>query len=72
MIGLITNDLAVATEQFQRASDGAERLPEILIEALFMLVAVVLAFAVEEWREERELDGLAAEEFATALKEVAL
>jgi eukaryotic-like serine/threonine-protein kinase len=29
MIGLITNDLAVATEQFQRASDGAERLPEI-------------------------------------------
>jgi serine/threonine protein kinase len=29
MIGLITNDLAVATEQFQLASDGAERLPEI-------------------------------------------
>jgi hypothetical protein len=47
-----------------RASLGmriAERLPEIMIEALFMLVAVVLAFAVEEWREERELDGLAAQ-----------
>ena len=56
-----------------RASLGArlgERLPEILIEALFMLVAVVLAFAVEEWREERELDGLAAEARGAILQEV--
>lgn len=49
----------------------AERLPEILIEALFMLVAVVLAFAVEEWREERELDGLATEARGAILQEVA-
>src|SRR5688572_18914438 len=48
----------------------AERLPEILIEALFTLVAVVLAFAVEEWREERELDGLAAEARSAMLQEV--
>ena len=48
----------------------AERLPEILIEALFTLVAVVLAFAVEEWREERELDGLAAEARGAILQEV--
>ena len=48
----------------------AGRLPEILIEALFMLVAVVLAFAIEEWREERELDGLAAEARAAILQEM--
>jgi hypothetical protein len=56
-----------------RASLGTrltERLPEIVIEALFMLVAVVLAFAVEEWREERELDGLAAEARGAILQEV--
>ena len=56
-----------------RASLGRrllERLPEIVIEALFMLVAVVLAFAVEEWREERELDGLAAEARGAILQEV--
>ena len=47
-----------------------ERLPEIVIEALFMLVAVVLAFAIEEWREERELDGLAAEARGAILQEV--
>lgn len=39
----------------------AARLPEILIEALFVLVAVLLAFLVEEWREERELDRIADE-----------
>ena len=48
----------------------AARLPEILIEALFMLVAVVLAFAVEEWREERELDGLAEEARLAIVQEV--
>jgi hypothetical protein len=56
-----------------RASLGrriTERLPEILIEALFMLIAVVLAFAVEEWREERELDGFAAEARGAILQEV--
>ena len=57
-----------------RATLGARvaaRLPEILIEALFMLVAVVLAFAVEEWREERELDRLAEEARVAILQEVA-
>lgn len=49
----------------------ASRLPEILIEALFLLVAVVLAFAVEEWREERELDRLADEARVAILREVA-
>jgi hypothetical protein len=48
----------------------AERLPEIIIEALFMLAAVVLAFAIEEWREERELDGLAVEARGAILQEV--
>lgn len=38
-----------------------ERLPQIVIEALFVLIAVVLAFLVEEWREERELDRIAEE-----------
>ena len=49
----------------------AARMPEILIEALFMLVAVVLAFAIEEWREERELDGIAAQAREAILQEVA-
>lgn len=47
-----------------RATLGArltERLPQIVIEALFVLIAVVLAFLVEEWREERELDKIAEE-----------
>jgi hypothetical protein len=48
----------------------AARLPEIIIEALFLLVAVVLAFAVEEWREERELDRLADEARIAIVREV--
>ena len=48
----------------------AARLPEILIEALFLLIAVVLAFAVEEWREERELDRLADEARNAIVQEV--
>src|SRR5687768_13162307 len=48
----------------------AQRLPEILIEALFMLIAVVLAFAVDEWREERELDRIAAEARRAILQEL--
>ena len=49
----------------------ALRLPEIVIQALFLLVAVVLAFAVEEWREARELDRLALEARNAILQEVA-
>ena len=48
----------------------AERLPEILIESVFVLIAVVLAFLVEEWREERELDLQAGEARAAILQEV--
>jgi hypothetical protein len=48
----------------------AARLPEILIEALFLLIAVVLAFAVEEWREELELDRLAIEARDAIVQEV--
>ncbi|MCE3286274.1 MAG: hypothetical protein K0R70_2530 [Steroidobacteraceae bacterium] len=64
-------DTAAAASRTSLGTRIAERLPEILIEALFTLVAVVLAFAVEEWREERELDGLAAEARGAILQEVA-
>ena len=47
-------DTAAATPRASFGTRIVERLPEIVIEALFMLVAVVLAFAVEEWREERD------------------
>ena len=47
-----------------------EKLPEIFIQALFLLIAVVLAFAVEEWREERELDRLAGEARLAILQEI--
>ena len=63
-------DAAAAAPRASLGTRIAERLPEIVIEALFMLVAVVLAFAVEEWREERELDGLAAEARGAILQEV--
>ena len=48
----------------------ASRLPEILIEAVFTLVAVLLAFAVEEWREERELDRTAQEARVAIVQEI--
>ena len=64
-------DTAAAAPRAALGTRIAERLPEIVIEALFMLVAVVLAFAVEEWRDERELDGLAAEARGAILQEVA-
>jgi len=48
----------------------AARLPEILIEALLLVLAVVLAFAVEEWREERELEGRAEEARLAILQEI--
>jgi hypothetical protein len=63
-------DTAAAAPRASLGTRIAERLPEIVIEALFMLVAVVLAFAVEKWREERELDGLAAEARGAILQEV--
>ena len=46
------------------------RLPEILTQALLTLVAVVLAFAVEEWREEQELDRVAEEARLAILQEL--
>ena len=64
------SDNAAAAPRASLGTRLTERLPEIVIEALFMLVAVVLAFAVEEWREERELDGLAAEARGAILQEV--
>ena len=64
------SDNAAAAPRASLGTRITERLPEIVIEALFMLVAVVLAFAVEEWREERELDGLAAEARGAILQEV--
>ena len=63
-------DTAAAAPRASLGTRITERLPEIVIEALFMLVAVVLAFAVEEWREEHELDGLAAEARGAILQEV--
>lgn len=66
-----SSDTATAAPRASLRTRIAERLPEIVIEALFMLVAVVLAFAVEEWREERELDGLAAQARGAILQEVA-
>ena len=51
----------VATPPASFRARIAARLPEILIEALFVLIAVLLAFLVEEWREERELDRIAEE-----------
>ena len=64
------SDNAAAAPRASLGTRITERLPEIVIEALFMLVAVVLAFAVEGWREERELDGLAAEARGAILQEV--
>jgi hypothetical protein len=46
------------------------RLPEILIQTFFVLVAVLLALVVDEWREDRELDRLAAEARAAILSEL--
>ena len=52
------------------ASRLRERLPEILIEAFFLLVAVVLAFAVDEWREQQELEGRALEARSAIIAEL--
>ncbi len=47
-----------------------ERLPEILLEAFSVLIAVLLAFAVEEWRDDRELAERAAEARAAIVAEI--
>ena len=48
-----------------------ERLPEILLEAFSVLVAVLLAFAVEEWRDDRELAQRADEARVAIVAEIA-
>ena len=53
-----------------RVASARSRLPEILTQALLTLVAVVLAFAVEEWREEQELDRVAEEARLAILQEL--
>jgi len=53
-----------------RPAAMVSRWPEILIQALFTLVAVALAFGVEEWREDRELDDAAEEARAAIVQEV--
>jgi hypothetical protein len=45
-------------------------MPEILIEAVFTLVAVLLAFAIEEWREDRELERVALEARVAITQEI--
>jgi len=60
------------------ARDGLRRrLPDLLIEALFIFLAVVLALAAEEWREGRDRRDLAdralrsvAEEMRSNLEEL--
>lgn len=47
-----------------------ERLPEILLEAFSVLIAVLLAFAVEEWRDDRELAERAAEARSAIVAEI--
>lgn len=61
--------VAAAPRETLRARLAA-RLPEIIIESTFVLIAVVLAFAVEEWREERELDKIAQEARRAIVAEV--
>lgn len=59
-----------SSEPAAAPSRGPSRVPEILTQALFTLVAVVLAFAVEEWREERELDRVVDEARTAILQEI--
>lgn len=66
-----TTAAPAATSRPRLASRVRERLPEILIEAFFVLVAVVLAFAVDQWREERELAGRALEARRAIVAELA-
>lgn len=46
------------------------RYRDIYVQALFTLVAVVLAFAVEEWREERGLDRIVDEARQAIVEEI--
>lgn len=56
-------DPTPAPEPPRAAPDPAPawRFRDVYVQALFTLIAVVLAFAVEEWREERELDRIVEE-----------
>jgi len=46
------------------------KLPEILLEAASVLVAVLLAFAVDEWRDAREKRQLADRARSTVVAEL--
>jgi hypothetical protein len=47
-----------------------EKLPELLLEAASVVFAVLLALAVDEWRETRSREALAARARASILQEV--
>jgi hypothetical protein len=47
-----------------------EKLPELLLEAASVVFAVLLALAVDEWRETRSRNALAARARASILEEI--
>lgn len=47
-----------------------EKLPELLLEAASVVFAVLLALAVDEWRETRSREALAARARASILEEI--
>ncbi|HWM89476.1 MAG TPA: hypothetical protein VN493_01775 [Thermoanaerobaculia bacterium] len=47
-----------------------EKLPELLLEAVSVVFAVLLALAVDEWRETRSRNALAARARASILEEI--
>jgi hypothetical protein len=47
-----------------------EKLPELLLEAVSVVFAVLLALAVDEWRETRSREALAARARASILEEI--
>ena len=47
-----------------------EKLPELLVEAASVVLAVLLALAVDEWRETRSQKALAARARASILEEI--
>ena len=49
-----------------------EKLPELLLEAASVVFAVLLALAVDEWRETRSREALAARARAGILEEIRL
>jgi hypothetical protein len=48
-----------------------EKLPEIVLEASSILIAILLAFGVDEWREKRSQDALAERARRTIVAELA-